>query len=124
MNADSAENLGADGSILSYNLFAYCGNNPILFVDVFGLEAKLDEYVNKNYAGQKNIAIVVKRPVPNSREAATIENGKLNNGHSFIRIDALLISTPRSFITLLSIKSIVISPSFSNKLLVIDNWWL
>ena len=29
INADSPENLGADGSLLSYNLFAYCLNDPI-----------------------------------------------------------------------------------------------
>ena len=48
---------------------------------------ELDEHINNNYKGQKTITLVIKRPVANSREAATIENGKLNNGHSFIRLD-------------------------------------
>ena len=29
INADDTEYLGADGSVLSYNLFAYCMNNPV-----------------------------------------------------------------------------------------------
>ncbi len=36
INADDAEYLGADGSLLSYNLFAYCLNNPVNRVDVNG----------------------------------------------------------------------------------------
>ena len=36
INADDTSNLGVDGSILSYNLFAYCLNNPINRVDVEG----------------------------------------------------------------------------------------
>lgn len=77
-----------NGAILqSTNLYVYCTNNPVMYVDPWGLEAQLDEYINSNYAGKKNITLVIKRPVANSRDAATIENGKLNNGHSFIRLD-------------------------------------
>ena len=36
LNADDTANLGADGSILSYNLFAYCLNNPVNRFDVDG----------------------------------------------------------------------------------------
>ena len=36
INADDSSNLGAEGEILSYNLFAYCMNNPINRVDVDG----------------------------------------------------------------------------------------
>ena len=36
LNADDIANLGADGSILSYNLFAYCLNNPVNRFDVDG----------------------------------------------------------------------------------------
>ncbi|MBR3918386.1 MAG: RHS repeat-associated core domain-containing protein [Clostridia bacterium] len=36
INADSPENLGADGSILSYNLYAYCIGNPSNRVDSEG----------------------------------------------------------------------------------------
>jgi RHS repeat-associated protein len=36
LNADDTANLGADGSILSYNLFVYCLNNPVNRFDVDG----------------------------------------------------------------------------------------
>ena len=36
INADDAEYLGADGSVLSYNLFAYCMNNPVNRTDAEG----------------------------------------------------------------------------------------
>ena len=42
INADDVALLGADGTPLSYNLFAYCKNNPVLFEDHkgnFGLVA-------------------------------------------------------------------------------------
>jgi RHS repeat-associated protein len=33
VNADSVAYLGADGGLLSYNLFAYCGNDPVVRTD-------------------------------------------------------------------------------------------
>ena len=36
INADDTANLGVDGSILSYNLFTYCLNNPVNRFDVDG----------------------------------------------------------------------------------------
>ena len=36
INADDTEYLGADGSVLSYNLFAYCMNDPVNRFDVDG----------------------------------------------------------------------------------------
>ena len=36
LNADDINYLGADGSLLSYNLFAYCGNNPVMGYDPLG----------------------------------------------------------------------------------------
>ena len=36
LNADDTDYLGADGSFLSYNLFAYCANNPVNRVDANG----------------------------------------------------------------------------------------
>ncbi len=36
LNADDVDFLGLDSSNLSYNLFAYCGNNPIAFSDYSG----------------------------------------------------------------------------------------
>jgi len=36
ISADSISYLGADGTITSYNLFAYCGNNPVMGYDPTG----------------------------------------------------------------------------------------
>ena len=41
INADDIDCLGADGSQLSYNLFAYCFNNPVNMVDGAGNWPKL-----------------------------------------------------------------------------------
>ena len=37
LNADSTDFLGATGTLLSYNLFAYCENNPVVYSDMLGL---------------------------------------------------------------------------------------
>ena len=39
LTADSLAFLGADGTPLSYNLFAYCLNNPVCYKDVAGTKA-------------------------------------------------------------------------------------
>ena len=36
INADDIEYLGADGTLQSYNLFVYCSNNPVNFIDPSG----------------------------------------------------------------------------------------
>ncbi len=36
INADDTNYLGASGTVLSYNLYAYCENNPIYFIDETG----------------------------------------------------------------------------------------
>ena len=36
INADTVDYLGADGKLISYNLFAYCGNNPVMGYDPTG----------------------------------------------------------------------------------------
>ena len=36
ISADSISYLGADGELTSYNLYAYCGNNPIMYTDPTG----------------------------------------------------------------------------------------
>ena len=36
---DSIEYLGANGSLLSYNLYSYCENNPVNMVDYNGTDA-------------------------------------------------------------------------------------
>ena len=40
MNSDVA--IGANGGIIGYNLFAYCNNNPVCYIDIHGTEC---EYV-------------------------------------------------------------------------------
>ena len=37
INADDPGYLGADGTVISYNLFAYCGNNPVMGYDPGGM---------------------------------------------------------------------------------------
>ena len=39
ISPDDLSYLGANGDILSYNLYAYCSNNPIMFTDPSGNEA-------------------------------------------------------------------------------------
>ena len=36
ISPDSASYIGADGTLIGYNLFAYCGNNPVMRVDPSG----------------------------------------------------------------------------------------
>ena len=36
INADDTSYIGADGSFVSYNLFAYCNNNPVMNIDPSG----------------------------------------------------------------------------------------
>ena len=36
INADDPSYLGVDGTVISYNLFAYCGNNPVMGYDPTG----------------------------------------------------------------------------------------
>ena len=41
INADGIEYLGANGDLAAYNLFAYCSDNPIAFIDESGAFVKL-----------------------------------------------------------------------------------
>ena len=36
LNADALSYLGAGGELHGYNLYAYCGNNPVMYYDPFG----------------------------------------------------------------------------------------
>ena len=39
INADDVQILGTSETVLGYNLFAYCGNNPVIMIDVTGTAA-------------------------------------------------------------------------------------
>lgn len=69
------------------NWYVYANNNPVNYIDPLGLEALLDKYINENYAGQANVAILINRPVANSRDVGAVKDGELVNGHAFIRLD-------------------------------------
>ena len=45
INADDTQYLGADGSLTGYNLFAYCGNNPVMGYDPTGYSPKSWQWV-------------------------------------------------------------------------------
>ena len=36
LNPDTFDNLGANGDLNAFNLYAYCGNNPVMYVDPTG----------------------------------------------------------------------------------------
>ena len=36
ISADDPEMLGASGTFIGYNLYAYCDNNPVMYVDPYG----------------------------------------------------------------------------------------
>lgn len=48
---DEVENLGFSGTILSYNLFSYCENNPITLVDYNGAQPEWAQVISKYAKG-------------------------------------------------------------------------
>ena len=44
INADDPGYLGADGTVISYNLFAYCSNNPVMGYDPSGCFSWIDVF--------------------------------------------------------------------------------
>ena len=49
INADSTDYLGATGTLLSYNLFAYCENDGVNFVDEMGCAKSFQMYLKEKY---------------------------------------------------------------------------
>lgn len=45
INADNTDYLGADSNLTSYNLFVYCKNNPVLYLDELGTSAMIPPLV-------------------------------------------------------------------------------
>ena len=68
-----------------YNLFEYCYNNPVNLIDSTGLEAKIDDYISKNYSGKVTIAFLVQTPNIGGREV--IDCSYKEVGHTFLRLD-------------------------------------
>ena len=69
------------------NWYVYCGGNPVNFWDPWGLDPNLGRAVNDYYAGKMTVTIAIRRPVANSRVVATVNGGKIDNGHTFLRLD-------------------------------------
>lgn len=55
INADSTSNLGSTGTALSYNLYAYCENNPVMYV-VDNKNTAFSNTINANYLYNKRIS--------------------------------------------------------------------
>jgi RHS repeat-associated protein len=68
---------------LSLNLYTYCFNNPVNYIDPSGHDAQLDSYIDENYNGKTTITIVVRQPKDGSENAV---QGTNNVGHTFIRL--------------------------------------
>ena len=59
INADDTDYLGADGSFASYNLFAYCSNNPVMNVDPSGCFSLGKHWWNKVNTIANTIDIII-----------------------------------------------------------------
>lgn len=55
INADSTSNLGSTGTALSYNLYAYCENNPMMYI-VDNKNTEFSNTINSNYLYNKSIS--------------------------------------------------------------------
>lgn len=55
INADNTSNLGSTGTALSYNLYAYCENNPMMYV-VDNKNNEFSNTINSNYLYNKSIS--------------------------------------------------------------------
>ena len=55
INADTTSNLGSTGTALSYNLYTYCENNPVMYV-VDNKNPAFSSTINANYLYNKRIS--------------------------------------------------------------------
>ncbi|MBR5827037.1 MAG: RHS repeat-associated core domain-containing protein, partial [Clostridia bacterium] len=51
LNADDVDYIGISGTVISFNSFAYCGNNPIMYVDPTGYGRTYVIYYNNPGSG-------------------------------------------------------------------------
>lgn len=55
INADNLSNLGSTGTALSYNLYAYCENNPVMYA-INNKDPEFANTINSNYLYNKRIS--------------------------------------------------------------------
>lgn len=55
INADNVSNLGSTGTALSYNLYAYCENNPVMYA-INNKDPEFANTINSNYLYNKRIS--------------------------------------------------------------------
>ena len=73
LNADAI--LGANGGIIGYNLFAYCGNNPVIYVDYFG-NAYLP-FPQLTYWGEIHVAVQLHIVMTYGAEMEVIKDNRI-----------------------------------------------
>ena len=56
LNADSYASTGQD--IIGYNMFAYCGNSPIMFIDNSGTKYTCIEVIGGGLSRKKDVAVI------------------------------------------------------------------
>ena len=79
LNADGYIN--ANGDILGYNMFAYCGNNPVMYVDPFGEYANFwQDVYGLLYAGYMHRAVQmdILKNYPGYRMELIMEYGRID----------------------------------------------
>lgn len=73
VNADSVDYLGINGSAISYNLFTYCNNNPVMFEDQNGNVFKYNSNYKVSGTFEKSV----------SYSPSTWNNNRLKNANCY-----------------------------------------
>ena len=90
LNADGV--LGANGDMHTYNLYAYCGNNPIMRLDSSGyFFAEIWEFMKAVAAATEN-AMIEMAPMYDACGAAVLVDGPLSIGDTIGAIGAAILS--------------------------------